>query len=329
MSGRRRAGRLVATGAAVAVVGATAVVGRRLRREYETDIGEAYAAIEDADTRYVETSVGTVEYATRGEGDGTPVLVAHGIVGGFDQALQTGESLLATDGGVVGVSRFGYLGSDLSAAPTPENQARAYVDVLDELDVEETVVVATSAGGAPAIRFALDYPERTRALVLVGSAAPRDEPIEGPTGPPPVLLRDPVFWALVTHAPWAFLRLFGVDPDDYAGATPDERRRVDDLLDTLVPVEPRKPGIYNDERVTNTAMVERYEAYDLETLDIPTLVVHAEDDSLASFDDASRMAERIPNATFVDYESGGHLVFGHGDEIRDAVSAFVESTGPG
>lgn len=326
-SGPGRATRLLGVATAVAAVGATAVVARRLSREYETDMREAYAAIEGADTETVETSAGIVEYATSDEGEGTPVLVAHGIVGGFDQALQTGESLLATDARVVGVSRFGYLGSDLPADPTPETQARAYADVLDELDVEESVVVGTSAGGAPAIRFALDYPERTRALVLIGSSAPSDDPITGPTGPPHAVLRDPVFWALVTHAPWAFRRLFGIDPDDYAAATPAERRRVDDLLETLVPVEPRKPGIRTDERVTNTAMVERFEAYDLESLAVPTLVVHAADDPLASFADARRMAERIPGATFRGYESGGHLVFGHGDEIRDAVTTVVESPG--
>jgi pimeloyl-ACP methyl ester carboxylesterase len=326
MNRPERVARLVAAATVAAAVGATAVVGRRLRREYESDMREAYAAIEDADTESVETSVGTVEYATRGEG--TPVLVAHGIVGGFDQALRTGEGLLATDARIVGVSRFGYLGSELPAAPTPENQARAYAAVLDELAVEEAVVVGTSAGGAPAIRFALDYPERTRALVLVGSAAPSDEPVAGPTGPPHAILRDPVFWALVTYAPWTLLRLFGVDSDDYAGATPAERRRVEELLETLVPVEPRKPGIENDERVTNTAMVERFAAYELESLAVPTLVVHAEDDPLASFDDARRMAERIPDAVFRSYESGGHLVFGHGDEVADAVTAFVESAGP-
>jgi pimeloyl-ACP methyl ester carboxylesterase len=92
--------------------------------------------------------------------------------------------------------------------------------VLDELGIDDVVVVGTSAGGAPAIRFALDYPERTRGLVLIGSTAPTDGPLVGPTGPPHALYRDPVCWLLVTYAPWVFHRLFGIDGDDYRAASP-------------------------------------------------------------------------------------------------------------
>lgn len=320
MSTRRRLGRV---GAAVAGVGALA--GWRAHRAYEADLRAAYAAIEAADTETLETPTGTVEYQTRGAGP--PVLVSHGIVGGFDQAVQTGESLFDGDARVIGVSRFGYLGSDLPTDPSPDAQASAFAAVLDDCGVEEAAVVGTSAGGAPAIRFALDYPDRTRALVLIGSNAPSAGPLRGPTGPPRVLLRDPVFWGLVTYAPWAVLLLFGVDLPDYAAAAPAERQRVRNLLETLVPVEPRRPGIRTDARVTNTAMVEHADDYPVERITAPTLVVHAADDPLASYDDAVALAGRVPDATLLDYETGGHLVFGHGEEIRRTVTAFVSSPG--
>lgn len=35
------------------------------------------------------------------------------------------------------------------------------------------------------------------------------------------------------------------------------------------------------------------------------------------------MAERIPDATFQRYETGGHLVFGDSEEIRQTVTDFV------
>lgn len=316
MSALRRAARAAAV---VLAAGAGFAAGRRLYRDYRADMQRAYDRLEGADT--VETSVGAVEY--RIEGEGVPVLVSHGIVGGFDQALGTGQSLLEADARLVGASRFGYLGSDLPPEPTPANQARAYAELLDDVGIDDAVVVGTSAGGAPAIRFALDYPDRTRGLVLIGSTAPSQEEIEGATGPPHAILRDPVFWLLVARAPWVFLRLFGVDPAVYASAPREQRRRVETLLETLIPVEPRKPGIYNDERVTNTAMVEHFEKYDLEAMAVPALVIHARDDPLASFEDAKRMAGRIPDAEFRGYDTGGHLVFGHGDEIRRRVTDFA------
>lgn len=54
---------------------------------------------------------------------------------------------------------------------------------------------------------------------------------------------------------------------------------------------PRKPGISNDERVTNTAMVDRHGADALETMAVPALVIYAEDDPLASFGDVERLVE--------------------------------------
>lgn len=130
-------------------------------------------------------------------------------------------------------------------------------------------------------------------------------------------------WFLVNHAPWVFFRLFGLDQDDYESASLDEQQRVEALLETLLPVEHRKPGIYNDEGVTNTAMAEHSDEYELDNLRASTLIIHAADDPLASFDDIRQLAERIPDATLQRFETGGHLVFGHGETIQQTVTDFV------
>lgn len=49
---------------------------------------------------------------------------------------------------------------------TPAEQATAYVELLDKLGIDRVYLLATSAGGSVAIRFALDYPERTKGLIL-------------------------------------------------------------------------------------------------------------------------------------------------------------------
>lgn len=84
--------RILRTTATIGTVGLAAVLGRHLYQQYHRDIRAAYAAFEDADTDRVETAVGTVEYKTTETS--VPVLVAHGIFGWFDQALQTGEGVL-------------------------------------------------------------------------------------------------------------------------------------------------------------------------------------------------------------------------------------------
>ncbi|WP_227134114.1 alpha/beta fold hydrolase [Halorubellus salinus] len=317
------------TGALVAIAvagGATAFTV--LAREYATYRRErdaAYARVAPTEHHVAHTPVGDVEYRDRGTG--VPVLVSHGIVGGSDQAMQIGNSLV-DDARIVAPSRFGYLGSDVPTYPSPATQARAFAELLDDLDVDDAVVVGTSAGAAAAIRFALDHPERTRALVLLAAGTPPADATDdhdGPTGPPAPLLRDPTFWLLRSRAPWLLRRTFGVSSDDWAAAADADRDRVDALFETLFPVAPRREGIAIDTSFTNPHVVEHADDYDPAHLDVPTLVVHAEDDPLADYEAAARFADRAPNAALRAYETGGHLVFGHGDDVRDAVTAFANA----
>ena len=74
---------------------------------------------------------------------------------------------------------------------------------------------------------------------------------------------------------------------------------------------------------TNPDMARNFEDYPIEDLQIPTLILHAKDDKLASYNDTERAVSRFPNCTFVSFESGGHLMAGHGEEIKKAVSYFV------
>ncbi|MFC6952520.1 alpha/beta hydrolase [Halorubellus litoreus] len=299
---------------------------------YRSERDAAYARVAPTEHRVADTPVGDVEYRDRGSG--VPVLVSHGIVGGCDQAMQIGRSLV-DDARIVAPSRFGYLGSEIPTYPSPATQARAFAELLDDLDVDDAVVVGTSAGAPAAIRFALDHPERTRGLVLLAAGTPpasafapdddRDRDRDGPTGPPAPLLRDPVFWLVRSRAPGLLRRTFGVSGDDWALATDADRDRVDALLDTLFPVAPRREGIALDTEFTNPHVAEYPDRYDPANLTVPTLVVHARDDPLADFADAEAFAERAPNAALRAYDTGGHLVFGHGDDVRDAVTAFANA----
>lgn len=289
---------------------------------YKTDIKKFYTNIEAFNSNILETSFGKVEYLYQGEG--IPVLVIHGMAGGFDQALQTGVGLLGKEYKIIAVSRFGYLNSILPKESTPEDQANAYKELLDHLGLDKTVILAASAGGAPALKFALKYPERTKALILIGSGAPSRKEIKL-TGPPHFVINDFIFWFLLKYMKHTMLSMmFGIDKEAYNNTSSEERQRVDDLLKTVLPVEPRKPGMINDEKITNLDMIRNYDEYDLEKLTTPVLIIHAKDDPLASFDDAENMSKRIPNSKFVPFEDGGHLIFGHSKEVRRIIDEFID-----
>ena len=67
-------------------------------------------------------------------------------------------------------------------------------------------------------------------------------------------------------------------------------------------------------------------AVPLESIAVPTLIVHAVDDPLASYDAAVRAAERIPGAVLVGLASGGHLALGQADRVRSEVAAFLDTS---
>ncbi len=116
---------------------------------YRRDIGNAYDHLEALERQMVETNCGFIEVAIQGEGE--PVLVIHGIAGGFDQGLGMSQSSLGVGYKVIAPSRFGYLGTSMPANATPASQADAYVCLLDALHLEKVAVMANSAAGTSAV----------------------------------------------------------------------------------------------------------------------------------------------------------------------------------
>lgn len=252
----------------------------------------------------VQLSYGNMSYVDTGEGE--TILSVHGIFGGYDQAYDTCKDFSSAYR-IIAPSRFGYLGSDILGDGTPAEQATAYVELLDKLGIDKVYLLATSAGGSVAIRFALDYPERTKGLILYCSAMPFTEKPEKYSvyaGPPAFLCND---FTMFLISP-LFDPIMGMESS---------------TIYNMLPVGDRKNGVVLDASVTNLDMARNYDDYRIEELQVPTLVFHAKDDKLASYTDAEKAVKRFPNCTFIPFESGGHLIAGHGEEIKEAVSKFI------
>lgn len=268
-------------------------------------VKESKSRLATYNAQTVALSYGDMTYVDSGEGE--VILSVHGIFGGYDQAYDTCKDF-CSDYRIIAPSRFGYLGSDVSGDGTPARQAEAYVELLDKLGIDKVYLLATSAGGSIAIRFALDYPERTRGLILYCSAMPLVEKPKKFTeyaGPPAFLCNN---YAMFLLSPM-FEPIMGMEPSTIYG---------------MMPVNDRKDGVVLDASITNPDMARNFEDYPIEDLQIPTLIFHAKDDRLASYNDTARVVSRFPNCTFVSFESGGHLMSGHGEEIKKAVCDFIK-----
>ncbi len=119
---------------------------------------------------------GKVELAIGRAGSGPdPVVCLHGITAQH-RAFNAAARLLGPSRGLVGVDLRGRGDSDKPESGYGlEAHANDVVRVLDHLGMREAVLVGHSMGGFVALKTALRYPERVRALVLLDGGWPRVE----------------------------------------------------------------------------------------------------------------------------------------------------------
>jgi pimeloyl-ACP methyl ester carboxylesterase len=180
-------------------------------------------------------------------------------------------------------------------------------------------VLGFSAGGPPAIQFALRHPERTLALVLASAHLPTSSYVKLPAAVYRTVFSERILWLLKTLAPGRLARIMGV-PKGFR-ATREEWKSIRYLMDGLFPIRPRRDGFVLDGVLTNPDVGH----YPLEEIAVPTLVIHSADDTLAHYETAPRAAARIPGARFVTIDRGGHLFVGREALVRSEVGEFIRS----
>jgi pimeloyl-ACP methyl ester carboxylesterase len=285
---------------------------------------KAYERIEEDSSMILNTKrFGSVEYVINNN-ENPPVLIIHGIVGGYDQGIQTAQNLLPEKQKYFSISRFGYLKSDMPANPTPSNQCEALKMVLDHNKIEKVILLATSAGGTIAFKFALLYPDYVKGMILIGSGYPTKKQDKIPKGPPAFVYNDLFFNFFVNHMQRTLLKMFGVSKDEYKNASIYEQEKFNNMMKTLLPVKPRKSGIINDNKVINPDMIKNYDDYPIEKLNTPVLILHAKNDPMASFEDMKEASERLNNKKVIIYERGGHILFGHSQANQRYISDFIQ-----
>lgn len=100
---------------------------------------------------------------------------------------------------------------------------------------------------------------------------------------------------------------------------------VSDVICSILPIKPRTAGFVFDMFTSNLDMDRHPNQYPMEEISVPTLVIHAVDDSLAKYENAEALAARIPNAKLLSIPKGGHLLLSQGDTVRSEVAHFLQS----
>lgn len=290
-----------------------------------------------AESQVIQTRLGPVEYDDRGAGPA--VLHFHGGNVGHNgwfvlqPLLDAGFRLLTPD-------RPGYQGTRLKGHESPEAQADLFAALLDSLEVERVALVAVSAGGPAAIQFAHRFPERVSCLVLMAAITRKtglsSDQLNSALGKLVMSRRaqNPAYFLIhrAMHLlPGLTLRDFartettydpGVAPKIIAQVTgdPAQLQQVRQLADAMVPALPRFPGVMNDLEVQQALP-----DLQLESLALPTLIIHSRYDGDVPFAGAEEAAQRIPGAELIAVDQFGHFVWwGDPDVTREFQQRMLE-----
>jgi pimeloyl-ACP methyl ester carboxylesterase len=264
---------------------------------------------------FVNIDEAHIYYETAGKG--TPFVMIH--AGVADSRQWNNEfAFFAQDYRVVRYDMRGYGKSE--PVDGEFSHMSDLVSVLNTLELQEPLIMmGCSMGGGLAMDFALTYPSRVKALIMVGS---------GPSG----LKLDVPTPAKFAEAEKAFeagdLDLVAeIETQiwfDGSGRTPEQ---VNQAMRKLAYEMNRKALDYEAKELGKRLPNTETPAFDrLTDLDIPVLVIVGAHDTPYILAAADYMAEKLPSARKVRIEDAAHLSnMDHPDEFQTIVKAFLES----
>jgi len=232
-----------------------------------------------------------LEYAEQGKPSGLPMVFLHGVTDSW-RSFEGVLPYVPASVRAIAVSQRGHGGS---SQPDGYRFADFSTDIamfLDALDIRAAVIVGHSMGSYVAQRFAVDHPERTLGLVLIGSFAQlRSNPVIGELWDSTIAtLSDPVDPQFILEFQQSTL----------AQPVPPA------LLGTAVRESQKLPArVWRD---TFGHFLEADFSNELARITAPTLVVWGDQDTIFPRSDQDALLEAIPHARLMVYPGAGHAV---------------------
>lgn len=240
------------------------------------------------------------------EGRGPVVVLVHGLPSNAQdwgsvpaQLAQLGHRALAYD-------RIGYGYSsrprDEGDRYTLDSSARDLLALLDALEIESAVLVGWSYGGGVVQRFAMEAPERVRALVLLASVGPRSGKGDSPLDRLVTLPFATRILQWLSSVPGVGS---GMARDGVANAFSGEEAVPPGWLErtraTLA-----MPGTLR----TLVRELQRFDPQALrpESLRVPVLVLHGDDDRDVALTHGEDLHARIAGSDLVVVPEGSHML---------------------
>jgi pimeloyl-ACP methyl ester carboxylesterase len=238
--------------------------------------------------------------------EGDPVSPLLVLLHGFGDSYTSWEGWVRDLKGKFRIITLDFPGHGLTRAPEGfQLSGDGLADLVDafaaQLALPKFAVAGNSMGGGVAWQLAVRHPSRINALILVDAAGfPNDKP----PGAIPLafkILRYPIGRAILRNIDNRPLIDEGLKTDVY-----DKTLITPALVDRWAEFQ-RAPGHRAILMSVNPGAFNQASAAVLDKIDVPTLILHGENDVLIEPASARKFAAAIPGAKVLIYRNAGHL----------------------
>lgn len=255
--------------------------------------------------------------AFREQGEGSPVVLIHGIPTNSQMWRDVMPELAKTHRVIApDMLNYGQSAKPSSADVSINAQSRMLVEFMDALGVRRADLVAHDIGGGVAQLMAVQHPEKIRRLVLMDSVCFDSWPI-----PEFVPLQDPD--AEADMGLDAFVQMMR---DFMPNGVHDKSIMTPDLIELYLEPwssEDGKRAFFRNLRRLNSEYTQAV-ADALQTIPHESMVMWADQDPFQKPAYATRLAETIPNARLVWIHDAGHwLIDEKPNEILGHLKEFL------
>jgi pimeloyl-ACP methyl ester carboxylesterase/DNA-binding winged helix-turn-helix (wHTH) protein len=279
--------------------------------------GPAVSVVSVPETHYAQSGDVNIAYQVVGSGPRDLVFImgwvshldyfwAEPSFARFLHRLSTFSRLILIDKRGTGLS------DRVTELPTLEQRMDDVRAVMDQVGSSYAALLGVSEGGPMCALFAATYPEKTRALVMIGTYAKRAWDPEYPWGP-------------TREARDAFYRQI---QEEWGGPIGIEERAPSMAGDPAFRswwATYLRMGASPGAAVALTKMNSEIDIRNiLPSIRVPTLVLHRRHDRCLKVEEGRYVSSRIPGALFVELPGEDHLPFvGDQDLLLDEIERFV------
>ena len=240
----------------------------------------------------IQLSTGVeIQYVEQGAVSGTPVIFLHG----FTDSWYSYEKVMMHLPPSIHAYVLSQRGHGLSSKPQkgykPEDFAADVNAFMEELQIPSAIIVGHSMGSLIAQRFAIDYPGRTKGLVLVGAMVSlKKNPALHEFNKMIEQLKDPIDSTFVYEFQKSTLakELDGMELNTYVSES------------RLVPARVWKE-VYS-------GMLEADYEKELKKVKAPALILYGDKDTLMPETDQRTLAAALRNSVRITYRGTGHAL---------------------